>query len=279
MSESDAGSANRQHWDELARLHGDLGSQGGSDYYDVTALRAGRSSLTTLERRGVERAVGDVTGLRVLHHQCHIGFDAISLARQGAVVTGLDFSPASLEEGRRLAEACGVDVTWVEADATDPPASLDGSFDLVYSTMGILCWIGDVAAWMRGVQRVLRPGGRLLLIDLHPLFLMVDQAQPLQLDFPYQSDGAVVLDEVGTYAAAGTEVASTRTIEHAHGLGRIVSAAIGAGLVVTHLGEDFETDIDPRGSVLTQEEDGLFRLRVDGQLLPTTYTLVAERPA
>ena len=97
----------------------------------------------------------------MLHLQCHIGFDSISLARRGARVTGADFSPASLAKARELAERAGVEVEFVEADATALPPELRGRFDVVYSTMGVICWIEEIADWMRSVHAALRPGGRL----------------------------------------------------------------------------------------------------------------------
>src|ERR671918_1449265 len=116
---------NRAHWDALASAHGQ------DAYYDTEALVAGADTLHVAESAGVREAVGAVAGLDVLHLQCHIGFDAISLARRGARVVGVDFSPASLEKARGLARRCGVDVAFVEAEATALPRELHNRFDLV----------------------------------------------------------------------------------------------------------------------------------------------------
>src|SRR3954452_20908062 len=143
---------NRAHWDALAAVHG----EGADGYYDVEALAAGADTLRAAEAS----AAGDVAGLDVLHVQCHLAFDAISLARRGARVTGVDFSPGSLAKARGLAERCGVGLELVEADSTALPPSLHGRFDLAYATIGVLSWIADVDAWMRSVAATLRPGGR-----------------------------------------------------------------------------------------------------------------------
>ena len=110
MSDDDR-ETNRAHWDALAAVHGQ------DDYYDAEALVGGADTLSRHE----DAAVGEVAGLDVLHLQCHIGFDSISLARRGARVTGADFSPASLAKGRDLAARAGVEVEFVEADATALP--------------------------------------------------------------------------------------------------------------------------------------------------------------
>jgi SAM-dependent methyltransferase len=152
-----SGSAvNRANWDVWAAAHGQ------DAYYDSRGLVAGADSLTDVERAGVAAAVGSVEGLDVLHVQCHLGFDAISLARRGARVTGVDFSPVALEKARDLARRCGADVAFVEADATSLPATLHGRFSLAYATMGILCWIADVDAWMASVAYRFRVSGQSL---------------------------------------------------------------------------------------------------------------------
>jgi SAM-dependent methyltransferase len=263
---------NRAHWDALAAAHGQ------DAVYDSDALIAGADSLHESEAAGVREAVGAVAGLDVLHLQCHIGFDAISLARRGARVVGADFSPASLEKARALARRCEVDVEFVEADATRLPAELHNRFDLVYATIGVICWIDDLRAWMRSAAAALRGGGRLLLVDIHPLAMMVASTDPLRLDFPYSNEGPRTYDEPGSYAGADLRVAATETVEFGHSLAEVVNAALAAGLKVQRLDEHLECDFDPRGDMLAPEDDGRYRLRVDGEVMPLLFTLVAAKP-
>jgi SAM-dependent methyltransferase len=264
---------NRAHWDALADAHGH-----GDPIYDVEALIAGRDSLREAEAAGVREAVGAVAGLDVMHLQCHIGFDAISLARRGARVTAVDFSPSALEKARTLARRCEVHVDFVEADATKLPVELHNRFDLVYATIGVLVWIDDVRAWMRSAAAALRGGGKLLLVDIHPLNQMVGSLDPLELDFPYGFDGPRTFDEPGSYAGAELPVAATATVEYGHSIAEIVMAALGAGLRLQHLEEHMDADFDPRGNLLEPDEDGRYRLRVDGELLPMLFSLVAAKP-
>jgi SAM-dependent methyltransferase len=264
---------NRAHWDALADAHGH-----GDPIYDIEALIGGADSLHEAEAAGVREAVGAVAGLDVMHLQCHIGFDAISLARRGARVVGADFSPAALEKARGLARRCQVDVEFVEADATKLPVELHNRFDVVYATIGVLTWIDDLRAWMRSAASALRGGGKLLLVDIHPAYGMVGSLDPLHFDFPYANDGPRRFDEPGSYAGGDLPVAATETVEYGHSLGEIVTGALAAGLKIQHLEEHMDADYDPRGSVLTAEEDGRFRARVGGEVLPILFTLVAAKP-
>ena len=264
---------NRRNWDDRARVHGQ------DRFYDSEALVAGASSLTQVEEEALRRAVGEVEGLEVIHLQCHIGFDSISLARAGARVTGLDFSPVSLAKAAALAERSGVELALVEADVCHPPSNLLERFDLAYATIGVLCWIGDIDAWMTAVHHLLRPGGTLVLVESHPFQAMIDTTDPLVLDFPYCFNGPHVFDNPGSYTDRAARIQATKTVQYAHSLGEVVTAAIDAGLVVRWLAERTDTPRDYRGELAAPEPDGRFRLRLGGEPIPMLYSLVADRPA
>ena len=265
---------NRRHWDELAEFHGN-----GDRIYDVEALLGGADSRTTPEREAVAEAIGDLEGKRVMHLQSHIAFDAISMARHGARVTAVDFSRVALAKARDLAGRAGIELETVEADATSLPPELDERFDLVYANLGAICWIGDLEAWMRAARGALVGGGRLALVDLHPLGLMVESVEPIELGFTYSFAGGVEEESQGSYADRDAEVGGTRTVNYAHSIGEIFGAARSAGLEVERLREHLELEFDCWGDgVVKQEDDGLYRLRQDGYALPLLFTLIARKP-
>jgi SAM-dependent methyltransferase len=227
----------------------------------------------------VAAAVGDVSGLSVLHVQCHLGFDAISLARRGARVTGVDFSATALGRAAELARACGVQVEWIEADSTALPPTVDRRFDLAYATIGVLIWIGELGAWMRSVYSALRPGGRLVIVDGHPLQDMVDTPDPLTLDFPYGGGRPVSFRNPQTYADPSLQLSNHEYVNYPHSLGEIVSAAAGAGFRVDELTEHLSASFEYRPGITTREDDGRWRLRIAGRPVPVLFTLRATRPA
>src|SRR5580658_4875685 len=114
MPDAELDEANHEHWEALAQFHG----TGDDSYYDLDLLRAGGSLMGEEELAALQVATrGEgVGGRSVLHLQCHIGCDSISLARMGASVTAVDFSRSALDRLGRLAAECGVDVEVVEAD-------------------------------------------------------------------------------------------------------------------------------------------------------------------
>jgi SAM-dependent methyltransferase len=263
---------NRALWDERAELHGQ------DDYYDVAGFLAGASTLSERELIEVQAAVGDVAGLDVLHLQCHFGLDTLSFARLGARATGLDFSPVAIARARGLAREADLAATFIEADSQRLPTELEGGFDLVFASYGVLCWIADVDAWMRSAHTALRPGGHLVLIDLHPAAQMVGEIDPLEFDFPYLGGAPMRFEASGSYAVPDADTSANTSVEYAHGLGEIVTAAVSSGLRIDALVEWLDESFDPRGGILAVDDDGLFRLRLGGgSPLPLTFSLRATR--
>jgi SAM-dependent methyltransferase len=265
---------NRTHWDELASVHGT-----GDALYDVDRLLGGWDSRTAPERTAIAEALRseELGGKRIMHLQSHIGFDAVSMARLGAKVTAVDFSDNALAKARDIAGRAGVELETVAADATRLPAELDERFDCVYANLGAICWIEDLAAWMRAAYGALVPGGALALVDLHPFGLMVETVEPMTLGFPYEF-ARFQEDQHGTYADPDAELAQTTTVNFAHSLAEIYTAARGAGFDVEHLREHLELEFDCWGDgQVKQEEDGLFRLRQDGYAIPVLFTLVGRK--
>ena len=261
---------NLDHWEQLADFHG----RGADHYYDVDALVAGTVQWGAEESNALRIATdgAGVANLDVMHLQCHLGFDTIRLARDGARVTGVDFSSTALRRLNELALRCVVRVSTVEADSRDLPHQLDDSFDLVYATIGVLSWISDLDAWMSGVARALRSGGALVLVELHPLLGMVESVEPLIVNFPYSFDGGHEFSGVGSYANRDADVAWT-VVEYAHGLAEVVMAAQRAGLELSYLEEHTSMRFDPRGD-FELGSDGRYQLRI-GAGSPVDPTVLA----
>lgn len=114
------------------------------------------------------RLLGDVAGSTVLEIGCGAGQCGRWLVTQGARVVGLELSGRQLNHSRRLDRRTGVALDVVQADATRLPFA-DASFDLVCSSYGALPFLADAPAVLRGIQRVLRPGGRFVFSVSHPM--------------------------------------------------------------------------------------------------------------
>jgi SAM-dependent methyltransferase len=185
----------------------------------------------------------------------------------------------AIARARDLAARAGLEVRFVEADVLALPEELCGRFDLAVATYGALCWVGDLDGWAGSAAWTLRPGARLVVVDLHPLYQMVDRLDPLALGFPYADAGPQYFDTPGSYADPDAEVAASATVQWAHSLGEVVTAVARAGLRVDRLVEHLSAEVDHRGGVLVRGSDGRWRLPVGGQDLPVLFGLAASKPA
>ena len=266
---------NLASWDERAPAHA------ASPDYDVARFADDPSFLSSVVQ--FDRALlGDISGLRGVHLQCHIGTDTISLARLGATMTGLDFSAAALAEARRLAARAGPAVDFVEADVYDAVKVLGaGQFDLVFTGIGALCWLPSIRRWADVVSGLLRPGGRLFLREGHPMLWSLADTRPdglLVVDNPYfERDEPTIWEEGGTYVA--TDVAFTQNVTHEwnHGLGEIITALQAAGMGLTGLREHDSAPWEALPGQMERTDGGEWRLADRPWRLPCTYTLQAVK--
>ena len=266
---------NRASWDERAPAHA------ASSYYALSQFVEDPEFLSDVVRFDLPR-LGEIRGLRGVHLQCHIGTDTISLARLGAEMTGLDFSPAALAEARELAARSGTAVEFVESELYDAPAVLGAqAFDLVYTGVGALCWLPSIARWAEVVAELLRPGGRLFLREFHPMLWSLGDPRPdglLVLEHPYfECNEPMVFDEPGTYVETTATFHHNVTHEWNHGLGEIVTALLDRGLELRML---VEHDSGPNNILEGQMEEigeGEWRLADRPWRLPHSYTLQAVK--
>ena len=259
--------ANRDRWDESAPLHA------ASDLYDLAGFRHGRDDIRPFELD----ELGDVGGLDLVHLQCHLGTDTLSWARHGARVVGLDFSPRSLEIARDLAAACGLTAEFVCADVYDASAALSGRrFDVVYTGIGALGWLPDLGSWAQVVAELLRPGGVLYLVEIHPIvFGVVEDGRTIDQDI-FDAEFRAFEGADGTYAAPDAHLTNSVTYERGHALGDVVSAVLGTGLVLEMFHEQSYTNAPWPWTV--QGPDGYYRLPEGWPRFPLTFSLRARKP-
>ena len=266
---------NRASWDERAPAHA------ASPDYAVERFASDPAHLSEVVRFDLP-LLGDVGGLRGVHLQCHIGTDTISLARLGASMTGLDFSNASLTQARRIAGLAGADVRFVQAEVYDALTVLEpASFDLVYTGIGALGWLPDIARWAAVVAGLLRPGGRLFIREGHPMLWALEDSRPdglLVVEYPYfEREEPMVFDEGGTYVETDAVFTHNRTHEWNHGLGEIMTALMTAGVDVTGFAEHDSVPWEALPGQMERIGGGEWRLADRPWRLPHTYTLQAVR--
>jgi len=271
---------NRARWDEATRFH----TRG--NVYGVEDFKAGQCRLHRVE---VEE-LGDVRGKRLLHLQCHFGLDTLSWARRGASVTGVDFSPDGIAAAERLSSETGTPAQFVCSDLYDLSRNLDAaaSFDVVYTSYGVLNWLPDLKRWGEIIFQYLKPGGVFYIVECHPTARMFPTDEDLPKHpafrpiFPYFHEPAGIRWPAGPDYADPSARHEVGTCEWQHPLSDIVSALLGAGLVLDHLHE-FPYCAWPAvaGAKLVERfssSHGYYGLSASEPELPLMFSIRAHRP-
>jgi SAM-dependent methyltransferase len=212
-----------------------------------------REGGTTLFPEEME-LLGDLAGKSLVHLQCNAGQDSLSLVRLGATVTGVDISDEAIEFARRLSAESGIPATFVRSDVYDwlaEAAARPERYDVVFSSYGAIPWLSDIRAWGRGIGAILKPDGRFVLVEFHPIVGVFEWDWSLR--YPYFADGEPLVFEhgIGDYVALSGEalapsgyLAGVEDFVNPHpghefqwGIGEVVTALLDGGLVMTALRE------------------------------------------
>lgn len=262
---------NRRNWDQRAAIH----ARDTTGDYRIDRFLAGEDILHPIEAT----ELGDISGKRVLHLQCHIGLDTLCLARRGAAVTGLDFSSAALNVARRLSAETGLNADFVEGIVDRAPDLAPGPFDLVFTTWGTVCWLPDAKAWGRIIAAVLAPGGELYFADAHPGFNVLEEVAGQLVptyDFQTPADRPLHFVNQATYTGDPTIMSHPSTREWIHSLSAVLGGLIDAGLAITMFREH---EVMPwRGlPSLVPASQGMWRLPDGVPRIPLSYSVRAKK--
>ncbi|MEW5849626.1 MAG: class I SAM-dependent methyltransferase [Myxococcota bacterium] len=272
---------NRLSWNAATRAHN-------SHKQDQAGFfRRGGSTLFPEERE----LLGTLTGSAVLHLQCNAGQDTLSLARLCDDVTGVDISDEAIGFAEQLARESGVAARFIRSDVYEFLEQNTRAYDVVFSSYGAVCWLSDLDAWARGVARALRPGGRLVLMEFHPVAMMLDRQG--RMSFPYFNHGEPVRENDGVHdyvADAGANLAPMgwqdgvkdfRNPHACHGFywtsAELLSAMIGGGLVVETVREYPYSNGCRLYEGMVQEEGNRWRMPKGAPEIPLMLGCVARR--
>ncbi|MEM9051138.1 MAG: class I SAM-dependent methyltransferase [Bacteroidota bacterium] len=256
---------NKKSWDSRVEAHVE------SDFYDMASFLDGKSSLNEIE----SAFLGDVKEKSILHLQCHFGQDTLSLQRLGARCVGVDLSEKAIEKARSLNDKLGLDARFVACDVFDSPNHLDEKFDVVFTSYGTIGWLPDLDRWAEVIHHFLKPGGKLIFAEFHPVVWMFDDDFQ-SIKYRYLKSDPIIEEEEGTYADREASEVEGKTITWNHGLSEVVTALLKVGLSVESL---LEYDYSPYNCFrhTVEFEPGKFRIAQLEDKIPMVYSVVATK--
>jgi SAM-dependent methyltransferase len=262
--------ANRARWEELVPIHVQ------SNFYNLDDFRQGAEVLWPIELE----EVGDVAGKSMLHLQCHFGMGTIAWARRGASATGVDFSIEAIEQARKLSSETGVNANFICANVYELETAINQTFDIVFCSYGVLCWLYDLMAWAKQLSYALSKGGFFYLVDEHPIAnclqgrSSIDSLRVARSYFSSTQPAEEVV--IGTYADRKASVSNNKAYLWNHNLGDIVNALIENGLSIEFVHE-FPFSVYERYEGMVSSGWGQWRLPDDDGRIPYLFSIKARK--
>ncbi len=255
---------NKQSWNNKTEVHLN------SNFYDVDGFLKGASSLNSIEGNLLE----EISGKSILHLQCHFGLDTISLSRLGAHVTGVDLSDMAIENARKLSIKTNTNTNFICCDIYDLPQHLHQQFDIVFTSYGTIGWLPDLDKWGNIISIFLKPNGKLVFVEFHPVVWMFDDNFE-KIGYNYFNTGPIIETENGTYADRSAPITQEYVCWN-HGISEVLNSLIKNGLEINSFDEfDYSPYNCFRGAV--EFETRKFRIEHLDNKIPMVYAVVATK--
>jgi len=259
---------NLELWNELTPIHAR------SEFYDVEGFKEGRNTLKSIELE----EVGYVSGKSLLHLQCHFGMDTMSWARLGAKVTGIDFSDKAITLARSLSKETGIKADFICSDIYKLPNVLHKTFDIVFTSYGVLTWLPDMMKWAEIISHFLKRGGTFYIVECHPVTSIFDNsnsATELKVTQSYFHSAEPIRWEPERDYADASAVVRSPSYEWTHNLSDIINALLSAGLRIEFLHE-FPVSCYQWIPFATKQANDRY-WHIEGDRLPLTFSLKATK--
>lgn len=253
---------NKQTWNNKTDIHI------ASDFYDIEGFIQGKSTLNDIELA----LLGNISGKKILHLQCHFGQDTMTFSRMGAQSVGIDLSDKAIERAKELAEKLNLNTQFICCDVYEAPNFLEEQFDIVFTSYGTIGWLPDLDKWAKVVSHFLKPNGKFVFAEFHPVVWMYDNDFK-EVFYSYFNIEPIIEDESGTYADRNSNI-TTQTVTWNHSISEVINALIKNGLEIDCFNE---YDYSPYNCFNETEEfeKGKYRIKHFLNKIPMVYSLKA----
>lgn len=255
---------NKTTWNNKVKAHAK------SDMYNLEDFKKGKSSLMAYELE----ALGDVKGKNLLHLQCHFGQDTMSWSRMGAKCVGVDLSDEGVKLAQKLNQELGLDAEFFCCNVLDTSKHIMDSFDIVFTSYGVIGWLPDLKPWGQMVAERLKKGGAFFMAEFHPIVWMFDYlGKTPHLKYGYMQEEVIYEEYEGSYADTNSKMIS-KEYGWNHGLGEVISALTEAGLHIEYLREYDESPYNVLPDLISTES-GMYVTK--DRLYPLIFTVKATK--
>ena len=236
---------NRLSWNEATRAHNSHKAD------QAKFLREGGNLLYPEETA----LLGDLTGESVLHLQCNTGRETLCMKQLGAAeAVGIDISDEAIGFARKLSADSGLEATFHRDDVynwLERAAQGDVRYDIVFCSYGAIIWLSDLDPWAKDIAALLKPGGRFVTVEFHPIEMMFEVDYSHKYAYSTHGKPLTWSDGIEDYVARSGPnnvpsgwldgVQDFKNPQAAHefhwGTAEIITSLLDAGLILEHFHE------------------------------------------
>jgi 2-polyprenyl-3-methyl-5-hydroxy-6-metoxy-1,4-benzoquinol methylase len=256
--------ANQDLWNQRTVIHKD------SSFYDVAGFKQGRNLLTAIELK----EMGDVSGKKMLHLQCHFGVDSLCWARMGAEATGIDLSEVAIDEARKLNAELGLNAKFLCSNIYDLKTVLDDKFDIVFTSYGVIGWLPDLDKWADIISHFLKSGGKFYLAEFHPVVWMFDD-EFQTIKYCYEKREVIETEIQGTYTDRNANICA-KEYGWNHSISEVLNSLINLGLTIEFMNEYMYSPY-PCFNPIVKNSEGNWWIKGLEDKIPMVYTVMAKK--
>lgn len=262
--------SNKSLWNELTEIHKEE-----NNIYSIKDFKSGKNTLSRTEIK----ELGNISGKKILHLQCHFGLDTLSLAREGAKVTGVDFSEKSINLAKSLSKETGIPAKFICSDIYNLSRVLKEKFDIVFTSYGVLLWLPDLKRWAKTIFYFLKPKGFFYIIEGHPfsMILRINKNENLYVKKSYFSHINPREEKRGRDYARKRKKVNGTAYTWNHSISEIINSLIKARLKIDYLHE-FPFSRESHYPTMELKKKG-WQFKNKKEIIPLMFSIKATKEA
>ena len=161
--------------------------------------------------------------------------DTLSRAREGAIVTGIDFSEEAIKTAKKLSEELHIPAELICCNVYDTLQYINQQFDIAFTSYGVVGWLPDLDKWANIIAMSLKPGDIFYMIEFHPVVWMMDD-NFRYIKYHFHNEAVIEDEQTGSYANSYADI-HYKEYGWNHSISEVLNSLIKHRLTILHFNE------------------------------------------
>lgn len=166
-----------------------------------------------------------------------------------------------------------MDTNFICCDALELPQYLNETFDIVYTSYGVINWFPDLQEWGKVISTMLKPQSKFIMVEFHPVLWMLDE-QFKQIEYPYSRKEPFIMDEP-TYTDNG-EKTIDRVVTWNYGLSEPINGLVQNSISIQEFNEYYYSPFNLSANMI-ETTPGQYKVKGLEDKIPITYSIIGKK--